>query len=148
MAIPAGGKARVPRFHHAHTAESRGTSASADSTTTPTTIRRGPHSGDSFKLSLEDQYRFLIKIKVDLFTGCWEWLGSHDQAGYGQFCYNKNTRLAHRASWLLYKGPIAEGLVVDHLCRNKGCCNPDHLELVTQVENTKRFWDNNASNKG
>lgn len=48
------------------------------------------------------------------------------------------TRMAHRVSHVLYKGPIPNGLVIDHLCRNPSCVNPDHLEAVTQKENVHR----------
>lgn len=48
------------------------------------------------------------------------------------------TRRAHRIAYELLIGPIAKGLVLDHLCRNPGCVNPDHLDPVTSAENTRR----------
>jgi hypothetical protein len=68
--------------------------------------------------------------------GCREWTRGHLPAGYGQLgrCYT------HRIAYELAHGPIPEGLEIDHLCRNRGCCNPDHLEAVTHHENTLRAW--------
>lgn len=52
-----------------------------------------------------------------------------------------NTKLVHRAMWILKHGPINDGRVLDHLCLNPSCCNTDHLELVTFGENTLRGID-------
>ena len=72
-------------------------------------------------------------------TGCWLWLGSLNMNGYGKMRYlgSGNTR-AHRISYKAFKGPIPEGLELDHLCRVKSCVNPDHLEAVTHRENLLR----------
>lgn len=73
-------------------------------------------------------------------TGCLEWIGTRNAAGYGQFYINKKrgTVLAHRYSYERIRGVIPTGLVLDHLCRNPKCVNPDHLEAVTQYENQRR----------
>lgn len=58
--------------------------------------------------------------------------------GYGRIYADGDYQLAHRVAWETVNGPIADGLVVDHLCRNRGCVNVHHLELVTSVENVMR----------
>lgn len=76
-------------------------------------------------------------------SGCWEWQGYILKSGYGQIASRvrptpSGTRLAHRVSYELVKGEIPDGLQLDHLCRNKICVNPDHLEPVTRHENVRR----------
>ena len=75
---------------------------------------------------------------VDDSGNCWEWKGTKDRKGYGQFTVNKKHFFAHRWAYEALVGPIAVGMVVDHLCRNRACCNPSHMEIVTPVENVKR----------
>jgi len=79
----------------------------------------------------------LFWSKVDKTNSCWNWLGYLDK-GYGQCRRNGKTYLAHRLSYQNIKGPIPPNLVLDHLCRNPSCVNPDHLEAVTQDTNMKR----------
>lgn len=71
---------------------------------------------------------------------CWEWTGQLDAHGYGTVKTPdaRTQSKAHRVSYELMVGPIPEGLVIDHLCRNTVCVNPDHLEPVTTAENTRR----------
>lgn len=71
-------------------------------------------------------------------TGCWEWMSTLNQSGYGKVTYRYKQMLAHRAMYGLVRGPIPNGLGLDHLCRNTRCINPDHLEAVTQKENVMR----------
>lgn len=78
-------------------------------------------------------------------NGCWDWLGalswSKDKrrpSCYGRFWDGERLALAHRYSYVLAKGPIADGLQIDHLCKNTRCVNPDHLEAVTSQENNLR----------
>jgi len=66
---------------------------------------------------------------------CWEWTASKDASGYGRF--DKSLR-AHRVAYELKAGPIPDGLDLDHLCRNRACVRPDHLEPVTRSENLRR----------
>lgn len=70
-------------------------------------------------------------------TGCWEMLTVAGD-GYGRVYRDGRTQLAHRISYEQHRGPIPGNLHIDHLCRNKGCINPDHLEPVTLVENVMR----------
>jgi hypothetical protein len=77
--------------------------------------------------------------KVQTGPGCWEWQASRDRRnGYGWFWFEGKMQKAHRVSYRLNVGPIPEGLQLDHLCRNRGCVNPAHLEPVTSRENTLR----------
>jgi hypothetical protein len=69
--------------------------------------------------------------------GCWLWTGPLSKEGYGR-TKQAGEWYAHRASWVLHRGPIPEGLELDHLCRNTRCVNPDHLEPVTHAENVRR----------
>lgn len=71
---------------------------------------------------------------------CWEWQGALNSRGYGLICSGRKGKsaLVHRIAVINREGGIAEGLTVDHLCMNKKCVNPDHLEVVTVAENNKR----------
>lgn len=70
--------------------------------------------------------------------GCWEWTGSRNSAGYGLTFLDGRPSKAHRALWVRTHGPVPEGLELDHLCRNRGCVNPAHLEPVTHRTNILR----------
>lgn len=74
----------------------------------------------------------------DLPGPCWQWARGHNGKGYGQFSYKGKQWLTHRLSYELLDGPIPAGLQLDHLCRNPGCLNPQHLEPVTNLENALR----------
>lgn len=78
---------------------------------------------------------------------CWIWPGMRNAKGYGQTTSNPKVRapngdklscLAHRRAYQLLVGPVPNGMQLDHLCRNKACCNPAHLEVVTNAENMRR----------
>ena len=76
---------------------------------------------------------------------CWEWTANRCRKGYGRFNLGGKQQQAHRVVYEVLVGLIPEGLEIDHLCRNKACVNPDHLEPVTGSENMKRvpgkpFW--------
>lgn len=71
-------------------------------------------------------------------SGCWLWSGALDPCGYGRIARNGKEQKAHRVSYYLAKGPIPDGLELDHLCRVRACVNPDHLEAVTHKVNAQR----------
>jgi hypothetical protein len=87
------------------------------------------------------------RARVDEASGCWVWTGAKNALGYGLASKPgiKRQFRAHRVAYELLRGPIPDGLVIDHKCRNPSCVNPDHLEPVTQGENVKRGragWQN------
>ena len=85
--------------------------------------------------------RFLDKILVG--DGCWEWQGSRlGVSDYGRFDHE----MAHRVSYEYFVGPIPDGLTLDHLCRNRPCVRPSHLEPVTMQENILRGLAPSADN--
>jgi hypothetical protein len=78
---------------------------------------------------------------------CWLWKGAKIPTGYGSFRVNKILVVkTHRYTFVRVHGPIAEGLTIDHLCRNRSCVNPAHLEVVTQKENTARGFTASSLN--
>lgn len=90
--------------------------------------------------------RFHTKYVIDDVTGCWNWTGTLAVKGYGRFSIGGRTPVAHRASWTIANGrEVPEGLALDHLCRNRGCVNPEHLEVVSEGENISRGTASSAS---
>ena len=71
-------------------------------------------------------------------NGCWEWVAGLDSDGYGHLTIGGRSLKAHRYTFERDRGPIPDGLTLDHLCRNRKCCNPAHLEAVSHRVNILR----------
>lgn len=82
--------------------------------------------------------RFWEKVTPEPNTGCWLWIASIRGDGYGQYSFNQRPRSAHRVAYEQLVGAVPKGYELDHLCRIRSCCNPDHLEPVTRRENCHR----------
>lgn len=86
---------------------------------------------------------FHPNIQPEPNTGCWLWLSTTDANDYGRFFVRmpdgkRRARMAHRLTYEFARGPIPEGMTLDHLCRVRFCVNPDHLDPCTSAENTRR----------
>jgi HNH endonuclease len=75
---------------------------------------------------------------IDATGVCWEWNGRVENNGYGRFQIGNVKFLAHRAVYEILVGDIPQNMVLDHLCKNRRCVNPDHLSVTTQEENNRR----------
>lgn len=99
----------------------------------------------NFSLSLLPQ-NLQDKIEQDPNTNCWNWIASKNRDGYGSAIFGGRNKRCHRITFEIFKHPIANGLEIDHLCRNRKCCNPEHLEAVTHAENMKRAYKTHCRN--
>jgi hypothetical protein len=87
----------------------------------------------------QDQERLCRSVSEDPLTGCWLWTGARDAKGYGIIHIGGSTVRVHRATfWWFSTQLLRDGYGVDHLCRVRHCCNPDHLEAVTHQESVRR----------
>ncbi len=94
-------------------------------------------------MSIEDAYDnlFVDRIKKKAITneqGCWIVQTSLDQDGYYIASYRGKAVRAHKKIYIILKEEIPKGMVTDHLCKNRACCNPRHIEIVTSRENIRR----------
>lgn len=82
--------------------------------------------------------RFWSKCIPEPNSGCWFWTAGLDRNGYGKFKVHDRSNRAYRYAWTCFFGPVTSE-TLDHLCANKLCCNPAHLEPVSRAENTRRW---------
>ena len=82
--------------------------------------------------------RVLARVDTTDAEACWEWPGARWSCGYGMVYDDGRLAPVHRVTYEHLVGPVPEGLTLDHLCRNRPCCNPLHLEPVTMAENNRR----------
>jgi hypothetical protein len=93
--------------------------------------------------SREVYQKITSRIEINAETGCWNWTGPHSGYHgrgklYPRMSLDGATVAVHRAMFILFNGPIPPKKQVDHKCRNRGCVNPEHLEMVTHKENQRR----------
>lgn len=96
-----------------------------------------PLAGGAFQ---HEPLRVRLARLYEAGPGCWLWKGTLDRIGYGNVVVERHTYRAHRVVYEALIGPIGDGLELDHLCRNKACVNPAHLEPVTHSENLRRHY--------
>lgn len=96
----------------------------------PYNVKHGPN--------VRAETRFFQRFNKNPITGCWDWDTPSKSDGYGTMWVDGKAEKAHRFAYELLAGPIPEGLTIDHLCRNRGCVNPKHLEPVTLLINMRR----------
>lgn len=82
--------------------------------------------------------RIMDKIAMCPMSGCWLWTGADSGDGYGKVWFHGRSRYVHRVVYEQTVDSLAPGIVLDHLCRVRACCNPIHLEPVTVLVNTLR----------
>ena len=95
--------------------------------------------------ALREQGRGKVEVEWE---GCCVWTGGLNEKGYGMVRTDCRTkRRAHRVIWEKYKGKIVAGMVLHHKCRNRRCCNPEHLEMVTRAEHVALHMERPTSNR-
>ena len=116
-----------------------------------TTVKRwvvsvGLSANKDYSGAESTQSRMARLCETDDENDCWEWVGTRTVEGYGKVTMGRDNNKpvmmqAHRASYETHIGPIPDGMTIDHLCANRGCVNPLHLEVVTMKENWARRGD-------
>lgn len=89
--------------------------------------------------------------KVDKTQDCWVWTAASKPAGYGEFYFAGQVGYAHRYAYERFIGPVPDGMVIDHKCRNKGCVRPDHLhavEFAVNMQNLGIHANNSSGYRG
>jgi hypothetical protein len=71
---------------------------------------------------------------------CWIWQGARDKDGYGRIWNGVFAEVAHRYFWRLKNGKVPRGMELNHTCRRRSCCNPDHVEAVTKEQNLSELF--------
>ena len=87
-------------------------------------------------------------VSIDGRTGCWNWKQATRKDGYGITWYKGKTDYIHRVSYRIFKGDFDSNYIVRHTCDNPSCCNPDHLLLGSDKDNSKDMVDRGRSCKG
>ena len=83
-----------------------------------------------------ETYKQRFQERYKIINGCFIWQGSLDRDGYGTFYFMKKARRAHRVAYYFANGSIPDEMVIDHICRNRNCVNPEHLRCITKTQNT------------
>lgn len=100
---------------------------------------------------MSEQLFILDRVEITE-AGCWLWQQAINPDGYGVAAKTNlhkryKTHLVHRLSYILWKGPITKAILVRHTCRNRHCCNPEHLELGTNLQNNHDKYRDRTNNK-
>lgn len=93
----------------------------------------------------DTQNRFNELVDKDSGTSCWFWKGTKNPEGYGKILYNGKLVYAHRYSYQMVFGDIPTNKVIDHICYNRSCVNPEHLSVVSCKDNIKRGGDDHSN---
>jgi hypothetical protein len=97
--------------------------------------QRHPHLARAVEVRVQMNHAFAPYTT----SPCWQWSGWLDDKGYGRMAHgDQRAARVHRVTYELIRGYVLESQVLDHLCRNRACCNPWHLQPITQTENTQR----------
>lgn len=91
-----------------------------------------------------------LEVQLEKWTertdACWNWTGGLGARGYGRIQRQGKIYQAHRAMYELANGPIPAGMVIDHMCHNRKCVRPDHLQAVTNKQNLENYTGLNRNN--